>query len=33
MPTFNYKDVWVSTVCQSEKQEETEVSSDTVVAK
>lgn len=33
MPTFNYKDVWVSTVCQSERQEETEMSSDMVVAK
>ena len=33
MPTFNYKDVWVSAVCQSKKQEATEVSNDTVVAK
>ena len=33
MPTFNYKDVWVSAVCQSQKQEATEVSNDTVVAK
>ena len=33
MPTFNYKDVWVSAICQSEKQEATEVSSDMEIAK
>ena len=33
MPTFTYKDVWVSVICQSKKQEATEVSSDMEIAK